>query len=155
MRNWSRGASAGLAAAAVGVLACGHALWTTTTVVSPVTVSETYQCADSVSKALGYKGSQMKPAEGFLRTRKGVTGGTSTVFDQVAYDQLRIEISAGPNGGSHLAVTAESYVEQVSRRGREQTERPSRPEVQADAKTVLQVCGSGRTPPTDRVPSVN
>ena len=82
-------------------------------------------------------------------------GGISTVFDQVAYDQLRIEISAGPNGGSRLAVTAESYVEQVSRRGREQTERPSRPEVEADAKLVLQGCGSALAPRADRVPSVN
>lgn len=137
------------------LLACGHAIWTTATTVSPVAVSDTYHCADSVSKALGYKGYQMKPADGFLRTRKGVTGGTSTVFDQVAYDQLRIEISAGPNGGSRLAVTAESYVEQVSRRGREQTERPSRPEVEADAKLVLQGCGSALAPRADRVPSVN
>lgn len=134
--------------------ACGHSLWTTTTVVSPVALSDTYQCADSVAKTLGYKPFQAKPTEGFLRTRKGVTAGLASVFDQVAYDQLKIEISA-KGAGSSLSVTAESYVEQVSRRGREQTERPSRPEVMADGKTVVQACGAGLTPRADRVPSVN
>jgi hypothetical protein len=117
-------------------------------------VSETYQCADSVAKGLGYKSFQAKPAEGFLRTRKGVTAGLANVFDQVAYDQLKIEITPRSTG-SALNVTAESYVEQVSRRGREQTERPSRPEVIADARTVVGACGAGLQPRTDRVPSVN
>ena len=35
--------------------ACGHPLWPTMGGVSPVAVSETYQCADSVAKSLGYK----------------------------------------------------------------------------------------------------
>ena len=134
--------------------ACGHSLWSTTTTVSPVAVSDTYQCADSVSKSLGYKPFQTKPAEGFLRTRKGVTAGLASVFDQLAYDQLKIEI-ASKGTGSTLSVTAESYVEQVSRRGREQTERPSREEAIADAKKVVQACGTGLTPRTDRVPNVN
>jgi hypothetical protein len=133
---------------------CGHPLWPTTTTVSPLAVSETYQCADSVSKGLGYKSFQTKPTEGFLRTRKGVTAGLANVFDQGAYDQLTIEIASRATG-SALRVTAESYVEQVSRRGREQTERPSRPEVVADAKVVVQACGPGLQPRTDRVPSVN
>ncbi len=134
--------------------ACGHPLWPTTSAVSPVAVSQTYQCADSVSKSLGYKQFQAKPTEGFLRTRKGVTAGLASVFDQLAYDQLKIEVSAS-GAGSALKVTAESYVEQVSRRGREETERPSRPEVVADAKTVAQACGSGLKPPADRVPNAN
>ena len=134
--------------------ACGHPIWPTTTAVSPVAVSDTYQCADSVSKALGYKPFQAKPTEGFLRTRKGVTAGLASVFDQVAYDQLKIEI-ASRGTGSAIAVTAESYIEQVSRRGREQTERPAREEVIADAKSVLQVCGPSLQPRTDRVPNAN
>ncbi|HET7042569.1 MAG TPA: hypothetical protein VFI13_11140 [Gemmatimonadales bacterium] len=131
--------------------ACGHPLWPTMGAVSPVAVSETYQCADSVAKSLGYKQFQAKPAEGFLRTRRGVTAGLANVFDQVAYDQLRIEVSAS-GAGSALKVTAESYVEQVSRRGREETERPARDEVIADARTEVEVCAIRRVPRTDRVP---
>jgi hypothetical protein len=134
--------------------ACGHSLWPTVGAVSPAPVSDTYLCADSASKALGYRPFQAKPAEGFLRTRKGTTAGLSTVFDQVAYDQLRIEIAA-EGTGSALKVTAESYIEQVSRRGREETERPAREEVIADARAVLQGCGAGLRPRADRVPSVN
>jgi hypothetical protein len=136
--------------------ACGHSIWTSASSVSPVAVSETFQCVDSVTKSLGYKPFQSKPTEGFLRTRKGVTGGLTSVFDQLAYDQLKVEIVAGSGGaGSRLTATAESYVEQPSRRGREQTERPSRPEVAADARTVTQACGAALKPATDRVPNAN
>ena len=53
--------------------ACGHSLWPTTSAPSPVPVSASYACVDSVSRELGYRPFQAKPAEGFLRTRKLVT----------------------------------------------------------------------------------
>ncbi|MEO6068751.1 MAG: hypothetical protein ABJB33_09475 [Gemmatimonadota bacterium] len=134
--------------------ACGHSLWPTTTVVTPVSVSETFTCVDSVAKTLGYKPFQSKPDEGFLRTRKTVTDASHDIFDQLAYDQLKAEIATG-GAGTTLAVTAESYTEQVSRRGREQVEKEARPAVVADAKVVLDVCGSARQVRSDRVPSVN
>lgn len=133
---------------------CGHAIWSSASGVSPVAVSETYACADSVAKALGYREYQVKPGEGFLRMRKGVTGEAGTIFDEAVYDQLRVEIAAS-GAGSRLTVTAESYVEQASRRGREETERASRPGVVADARTLAQTCGEGRKPPTDRVPNAS
>ena len=134
--------------------ACGHSLWPTTTVVTPVSVSETFTCVDSVAKALGYKPFQSKPDEGFLRTRKTVIDASHDIFDQQAYDQLKVEIATG-SAETTLAVTAESYTEQVSRRGREQVEKEARPAVVADAKVVLDVCGSARQVRPDRVPSVN
>lgn len=134
--------------------ACGHSLWPSTTVVSPVAVSETYRCVDSIAGTLGYKAFQAKPTEGFLRTRKTVNVPSHDTFDQLAYDQLRAEISAG-TAGSSLTLTAESYTEQVSRRGREQVEQEARPGVVADAKVVLDACGTSRQARPDRVPSVN
>ena len=85
-------------------------------------VSETYRCVDSVSQALGYKPFQAKPSEGFLRTRKTVADPSHDVFDQLAYDQLRAEITTG-TAGTSLSLTAESYTEQLSRRSREQVEK--------------------------------
>jgi len=136
------------------LIACGHSLWPTTTVVTPVAVSETYRCVDSVAGTLGYKAFQAKPTEGFLRTRKTVSVPSHDAFDQLAYDQLRAEITAGA-AGSSLALTAESYTEQLSRRGREQVEQEARPGVVADAKVVLDACGTARQARPDRVPSVN
>jgi hypothetical protein len=140
-----------------GILAgCGHSLWPTSTVVIPVAVPATFSCADSVTKGLGYRPFQSKPTEGFLRTRKSVTDGSTDIFDLQPYDQLRIEIAAAPEGGgSTLSVTAESYTEQVSRRGRDQTEKSARPAVIADARAVLEACGAARQERPDRVPSVN
>lgn len=136
------------------VAACGHSLWPTATVVTPVPVSATFACVDSVTKSLGYKPFQSKPDEGFLRTRKPVQDGSLDIFDQQAYDQVRAEISATTTGSS-LAVTAESYTEQLSRRSREQVEKPARLAVVTDARTVVEVCGSARQERTDRVPSAN
>ena len=142
-------------AVCVAVLAaCGHSLWPTTTVVTPVPVSETFVCVDSVAKALGYRPFQSKPEEGFLRTRKAVTESSRDIFDQQAYDQLRAEIASGAAGTS-LTITAESYTEQLSRRSREQVEKEARPGVIADAKVVLDACGTSRQVRPDRVPSVN
>ena len=134
--------------------ACGHSLWPTTTVVTPVAVSETYRCVDSISGTLGYKPFQAKPTEGFLRTRKTVTESSRDIFDQLAYDQLRAEMASGAAGTS-LTITAESYTEQLSRRSREQVEKEARPGVIADAKVVLDACGTSRQVRPDRVPSVN
>jgi hypothetical protein len=134
--------------------ACGHSLWPSTTVVTPVAVPEAYRCVDSVSKTLGYTPFQAKPSEGFLRTRKTVTDPSHDVFDQLAYDQVRAEISASA-AGTVLAITAESYTEQLSRRGREQVEMEARPAVIADAKSLLDACGTSRQGRPDRVPSVN
>jgi hypothetical protein len=74
--------------------------------------------------------------------------------DQLAYDQVRAEISAGA-AGTVLVLTAESYTEQLSRRGREQVEMEARPAVVADAKRLLDACGTSRQGRPDRVPSVN
>ena len=135
--------------------ACGHSIWPTSSVVTPVTVPAAFACADSVTRGLGYKPFQSKPDEGFLRTRKLVTDGSRDIFDQQPYDQLKVEVAATGGAGSTLTVTAESYTEQVSRRGRDQTEKPARPGVIADAKAVLDGCGDARQERTDRVPSVN
>lgn len=138
-----------------GVLAaCGHSLWPSTTVVTPVAVSETYRCVDSISGTLGYKPFQAKPAEGFLRTRKAVVETSPDVFDQQPYDQLRAEIVSG-TAGTSLTITAESYTEQVSRRGREEVEKEARAGVIADAKVVLDACGTSTQVRPDRVPNVN
>ncbi len=136
------------------VAACGHSLWPSTTVVSPMAVSETYRCVDSISGTLGYKPFQAKPIEGFLRTRKAVTESSYDIFDQQAYDQLRAEMLSGAAGTS-LTITAESYTEQLSRRSREQVEKEARPGVIADAKVVLDACGTSRQVRPDRVPSAN
>jgi hypothetical protein len=134
--------------------ACGHSLWPTTTVVTPVPVSATYHCVDSVAGTLGYKPFQAKPTEGFLRTRKTVTDPSHDVFDQLAYDQLRAEIGS-TSAGTTLTLTAESYTEQLSRRGREQVEMEARTAVIADAKSVVEACGTSLQVRPDRVPSAN
>ena len=136
------------------VVGCGHSLWPSTTVVTPVAVSETYRCVDSISGTLGYKPFLAKPTEGFLRTRKAVTESSHDIFDQQAYDQLRAEMVSG-TAGTSLTITAESYTEQLSRRSREQVEKEARPGVIADAKVVLDACGTSRQVRPDRVPSVN
>ena len=138
----------------VFLAACGHSLWPSTTVVTPVAVSETYRCVDSISGTLGYKPFQAKPAEGFLRTRKAVVESSHDVFDQQPYDQLRAEIVSG-TAGTSLTITAESYTEQVSRRGREEVEKEARAGVIADAKVVLDACGTSTQVRPDRVPNVN
>ncbi len=138
----------------VFLVACGHSLWPSTTVVTPVAVSETYRCVDSISGTLGYKPFQSKPAEGFLRTRKAVTESSRDIFDQLAYDQLHAEIISG-TAGTSLTITAESFTEQVSRRGREEVEKEARAGVIADAKVVLDACGTSKQVRPDRVPSVN
>ncbi len=143
-----------LVAPLIVIVACGHSLWPSTTVVTPVAVSETYRCVDSISGTLGYKPFQSKPAEGFLRTRKAVTESSRDIFDQLAYDQLHAEIISGIAGTS-LTITAESYTEQVSRRGREEVEKEARAGVIADAKVVLDACGTSKQVRPDRVPSVN
>lgn len=143
-----------LVAPLIVIVACGHSLWPSTTVVTPVAVSETYRCVDSISGTLGYKPFQSKPAEGFLRTRKAVTESSRDIFDQLAYDQLHAEIISG-TAGTSLTITAESYTEQVSRRGREEVEKEARAGVIADAKVVLDACGTSKQVRPDRVPSVN
>ena len=83
-----------------------------------------------------------------------MTESSRDIFDQQAYDQLRAEMASGAAGTS-LTITAESYTEQLSRRSREQVEKEARPGVIADAKVVLDACGTSRQVRPDRVPSVN
>lgn len=137
------------------LVACGHSLWPTTVVVTPQPVSQAFACVDSVATTLGYKAFQSKPTEGFLRTRKSVADGSRDLFDHQAYDQLKLELLPVEGGqGTTLTVTAESYTEQLSRRSREQVEKPARVGVIADARTVVEVCGTAQQPRQDRVPSV-
>ena len=136
--------------------ACGGSLWPTTTVVTPAPVSEAFRCADSVTRSLGYKPFQSKPEEGFLRTRKNVREATGDILDQQPYDQIRVELAADSGApATRLSVTAESWTEQLSRRGRDQVEHKARPAVIADAATVVEACGTALQPRPDRVPNAN
>jgi len=135
-------------------LACGS-IWQRRSAVTPMSVSEAYACADSVSKSLGYRPYQAKVGEGLLRTRKHVEQGTGEIFDHQPYDQLEVNaVSAKGGRGSTLTIEAQSWVEQVSRQGRTQVEQPSRPAVVADASTIATVCG-GSAPAPDRVPDAH
>jgi hypothetical protein len=137
------------------LVACGHSIWPTSSVVTPMGVSVAFACADSVAKRLGYKPFQSKPDEGFLRARKLVTDGSRDIFDQQPYDQLKIEVVDSARAGTTITVTAESYTEQLSRRGRDQVEKPARPAVIVDARALLAACGTASAERPDQVPDVN